>query len=357
MSMQHRSRPSTQAPRFHDGQRRPRARAVAASRASSQQQVRRIRSIAAAVGSALAVLLTVLLLFSAPGCGRSEAEVERLRVAVSIPPLFTFVEEMLPEDAEAILLMPPGSSPHTYEPKPGDVSALAGADLLVINGVGVDGVFEDALANLGETRPDFLRLSDVLTGAEAEAAAHADHDPATCTNPAHDHGDFDPHLWLDPVLMQRFLPVLRDAILAQLDDPAARAQVERREQELSARLTELHADYTSRLEPLAGAGFIAEHPAYGRLTKRYGLRQAGTMRPLAQVEPTPAVIQELAARLESGEARAIFVEPQFPADTANRLAALTGAPVLTLDPLGEGDWFAMMRQNLDALVEGLTPQP
>ncbi len=302
---------------------------------------------------ALAALLAAATLFTAAtGCERQEPAQDKLRVAVSIPPLLALAQDMLPEGAEAILLMPPGASPHGYEPKPGDIAALAGADLVLLNGLGVDGVFEAAAAALADRAPRLLRLAE-LEGVAAIAVDEHEH----VHSEACEHGDLDPHLWLDPLLIERFIPVLAEALRAEIDEPAARAQVDERSTALAARVRALHEEFEAKLAPLAEAGFIAEHPAYGRLAARYHLRQVGTMRPLAQLDPTPAVVQELVELLRSGEARAIYVEPQFPSATADRLSELTGAPVLTLDPLGEGDWFAMMRANLDALVEGLTPQP
>ncbi len=331
-----------------------------------QRGSRRGPRVARMACSAGLLCLALVLALAATACERRGPAEETLRVAVSIPPLLVFAGEMLPDGAEAILLMPPGASPHTYEVKPGDVAALAGADLIVLNGLGVDGSVEQAVRSLGADAPPLLRLSDRLQGTEGQGAGeaavhehehgghddHADHDHA-----GHDHGDLDPHLWLDPLFMQQFIPSLSEALLMHIDDAAARAQVEARSRALAERVKALHARFAERLQPLAGAGFIAEHPAYGRLAARYGLRQVGTIRAVAQVEPTPAVVQDLVKLIESGEARAIFVEPQFPAETAQRLAELTGAPVLRLDPLGEGDWFAMMNENLDALVEGLTPKP
>ncbi|MEL7474184.1 MAG: metal ABC transporter substrate-binding protein, partial [Planctomycetota bacterium] len=134
-----------------------------------------------------------------------------------------------------------------------------------------------------------------------------------------------------------------------LDDEATRTDRDR----LLTALAEIDALYESGLEPHRGVGFVTHHDAWRRLTGRFGVRVVGVIRPIETSEPTPGAIAAAVDAVRSAEASLIIVEPQFDPGAARRVAELTGAPVATLDPLGDGDWFAMMRANLEALTDAL----
>lgn len=99
---------------------------------------------------------------------------------------------------------------------------------------------------------------------------------------------------------------------------------------------------------------MTHHNAFGRLAARYGLRVEAVLKQGETGEPTPATIAKVTGLARAGTISAVFVEPQSNPALAKRIAAETGVKVLTLDPLGKGEWAAMMRNNLDALVEGLS---
>jgi zinc transport system substrate-binding protein len=167
---------------------------------------------------------------------------------------------------------------------------------------------------------------------------------------AHDH-PADPHAWLDPQVMLRFI----DQAAAQLseqspaDAPATQERAER------AKLTVRRIDqlYRERLTALPTKTIVTHHNAWAYLARRYGLEVAAVIQPMHDVEPTPGDVAAAADAIRARGVHAIFVEPQFSRAAADRIAAATGARVLTLDSLGDGDWPEMMERNLDALIQGL----
>ncbi|MBC7833755.1 MAG: zinc ABC transporter substrate-binding protein, partial [Phycisphaerales bacterium] len=101
-----------------------------------------------------------------------------------------------------------------------------------------------------------------------------------------------------------------------------------------------------------GGTLVVSHDAYGWLCKRYGFT-ALPITGLSAGEPTPRSLERAIAAVKAAKAPAVFVEPQLSPASAKAVAKATGAKVLTLDPLGNGDWFAMMEANLAAIREGL----
>ncbi len=168
----------------------------------------------------------------------------------------------------------------------------------------------------------------------------------------------DPHLWLDPVLAQ---DLVRSA--AQHVEVALKARggwtedeamsMAARKDALLARVAAMDHEYRERLIDAKGKPIVTHHDAFARLAKRYDLRVAAVVRIGSSSESSPGDIAKVMSAVKESGARAIFREPQSNASGAERIAQLAGVKLLVLDPLGDGDWFTMMRANLDALCEGL----
>lgn len=270
-----------------------------------------------------------------------------LRIVVSVPPLAGLVGMVVPSDAEITTLVRPGVSAHGYRPAPSDAVALARADLVVLVGLGLDSAVERPADAAGVRT---VRLADML-GMVGAAVDHAGHDHS---DPAHEHTGTDAHLWLDPAIAAASLQPLADAVLLavrsagfDVDSAAALARVA----EAGERVAELSGELDGMLAPLEGKRVVTVHSAFGRLFERYGIIEAGVIRPIAASDPTPGEI-ELASQA-ARSADGIFTEPQLESGFAERLADLTGTPLGSLDPLGSGDWFALLRQNAAELVRVL----
>jgi len=276
-----------------------------------------------------------------------------LRIVVSVPPLAGLVGMVAPSDAEITTLVRPGVSAHGYRPEPSDAVALAHADLVVLVGLGLDAAIERPARSAGVRT---VRLADML--GMVGAADHEGHDHS---DPSHEHTGPDPHLWLDPAIAAASLQPLADAVLLaersagfDVDSAAALARVA----EAGERVAELSGELDAMLGSLEGKRVVTVHSAFVRLFDRYGIVEAGVIRPIAASDPTPGEI-ELASQA-AGSADGIFTEPQLESGFAERLAELTGTPMGSLDPLGSGDWFELLRKNAAELVRVLgetTPEP
>jgi zinc transport system substrate-binding protein len=121
---------------------------------------------------------------------------------------------------------------------------------------------------------------------------------------------------------------------------------------LVARIDAVDAAYREASENAQTRTLVVGHDAYGWLSRRYSLSTIAIAGLNAQ-EPTGKAIGAATAAIRMRGAKAVFVEPQLPQAAGKRIAERTGVPVLTIDPLGDGDWCRMMESNLEALKKGL----
>jgi zinc transport system substrate-binding protein len=165
----------------------------------------------------------------------------------------------------------------------------------------------------------------------------------------HHHGT-DPHIWLDPVLVEKMIAaeakVLRDVVG---DDAAAAVRVTAAETAVLKRVRAVDERYRTTIGSAARRTIVVGHDAWGYLARRYGIETVA-IKGLTASEPTPAAMQAAVKAVRDKKAKCVFAEPQLGRAAADHIAAATGVPVRTLDPLGDGDWFQLMDANLKELA-------
>lgn len=289
--------------------------------------------------------------------GNRAPAIATLNVVVTIPPLKGMITPLLPDGANVRSLMPPGRSEHGYEFTPSDLAALAKADVVVLVGLGLEVRVEKALKDKQVNGRQVINLGSALGLEQKGEHVHAEE-----CNHDHDHGSewVDQHVWLDPVLVQSLVPKMRDGIAAAMQRKGAT-----REQLLAlsvkadawtTKVAEVHEQYESRLALVKGRSFVTHHNAFSRVADRYGIKVAASIRQIEASEPTPADIAAAVKAIREGGAKAVFVEPQINQSAPRRIAAAAKVRVGVLDPLGDGDWLALMQKNLDSLVSGLSDE-
>ncbi len=290
-------------------------------------------------GRALALLGAALFTLLVGACSRDQSRpAGPLRVVVTVPPLVGLVKPLLPPDASITALMTPGKSEHGYEFSPKDIGTLGAADVVVYVGLGLEPAIESFL----EKHPRAGRRDVCFASVAGMAVAERGHEEG------HDHSHaVDPHLWLDPRLCLGLVDAVAKAIEPAGSGPAGEAA-----QKLKSQLESFDEEAGRLLAPLRGRAIVTHHNAWKRLADRYGLSIAAVIREF-EGEPTPGAIAAAAEAIRKQGAKAVFVEPQFDPQAARRIAEAAGVRLGVLDPLGSGDYFAMMRGNIDALVKTL----
>lgn len=308
-----------------------------------------------AIAGALALIAGLLRVNLAPAplsapseaaAGRTFAHEPSPRFVATVQPLGWVLRSLAPEGSVIDVLAPVGAACEGIELTPSHALALSRGNLIVGVGLGLD----DALLASGVPSASrrTLTMSEVLSETERAQA-----DRVEVSHGDHTHSIEDPHLWLDPVLMERFVRRVGEAIRASSGPGAALGDLDARIGRAAAMCRAIDEEYRARLAPLQAKAIVTQHPAWGRLARRYGVEVAAVIQPVHGVEPTSESLALAARIVGARQIRAVFTEPQLNPAAAKRVAALSGAAVLTLDPLGDGDWPDLMRRNLDALVRGL----
>jgi ABC-type Zn uptake system ZnuABC Zn-binding protein ZnuA len=275
-------------------------------------------------------------------------------VVVSIHPWYDITRQIALEHANVVRMLPPGASPHTFDPTPRDLRRITEADLVIVNGgYGIDGWLLRLIEATG-TRVPIINIFDELDFANTRAQFYA-FDEADLGRPVEPYAPVNSHLWLDPVLIQAVVPIIADGLAAL--DPANTEAYRANGEALVAELAALHEELTALLEPIRGAAFVPFHDAWPYFAERYGLDLIVEIEPFPGREPTPAYLQYALGLIEGSGAKAIFTEPQLSVRPAEVVAESAGLPLYTIDPLGgtpETDRYQdLMRHNARVLLEAL----
>jgi zinc transport system substrate-binding protein len=281
------------------------------------------------------------------GCGGASgsADAEHEAVAAFFP-LQWVTEQVAGPEWEVNGLTEPGAEPHDLELGIAQTAALDQADVVVFEHEFQPAV-DEAVAN-------------VATGIEVDAAevvhlheAGAEHEEEL--DEGHEHGEHDPHFWLDPLLMADLADAVADALTEA--DPDGATTYETNASEVRANLQGLDAAYTQGLASCERTTMVVTHEAFGYL-ERYGVHFEGIVGLTPDAEPTPAAIARLQELIADEGITTVFSERLASTAMADALAADTGVTTAVLDPIegpaeGESgsDYVSLMEQNLVALQE------
>ena len=300
----------------------------------------------------------------ASGAAPTAAASGALTVSTSFYPIQYLAQAIGGEHVAVTSVTPTNVEPHDFELSPKDVTALS-ASSLVLYVSGFQPSLDDALAQVsGPTVVDLAGSVDLVhhDGVEEEHEEGAT-EAATeaATGAAHDHGAaaaLDPHFWLDPVRMQAAAKAV-EAALAQAD-PAHADDYAANLDTLNATLTDLNTSYSTGLGHCERTTFVTSHAAFGYLADRYSLTQASISGVDPESEPSPAELAEVKKVVESTGTTTIFTEELVSPETAQAVAAETGAQTRVLSPIESapesGDYAGVMRTNLEELRTALSCQ-
>ena len=292
----------------------------------------------------------------ASGAAPTAAASGALTVSTSFYPIQYLAQAIGGEHVAVTSVTPTNVEPHDFELSPKDVTALS-ASSLVLYVSGFQPSLDDALAQVsGPAVVDLAGSVDLVhhDGVEEEHEEGA-------TEAAHDHGAaaaLDPHFWLDPVRMQAAAKAV-EAALAQAD-PAHADDYAANLDTLNATLTDLNTSYSTGLGHCERTTFVTSHAAFGYLADRYSLTQASISGVDPESEPSPAELAEVKKVVESTGTTTIFTEELVSPETAQAVAAETGAQTRVLSPIESapesGDYAGVMRTNLEELRTALSCQ-
>ena len=258
---------------------------------------------------------------------------ETLDITVSIEPQKYFVEKIGGKNVSVNVMVPAGTEPHAYEPKPQQLRKISEAEAYII--IGSD-TFEDAWMNRIKSANSSLLIVDSGKGIERiKMVAHHHHheeEEEKATKESEEQG-LDPHIWLAPSLVKKQAQNIYQG-LVQLDPD----REEEYKQNLDSFLAEIDRTDREIRKNLAGVTnrkFIVFHPAWGYFSREYNLEQIPIE--VEGTEPSAAELKELIEEAKEEKIQVIFVEPQFSTKSAQTIAQEIKARVVPINPLA-ADW-------------------
>ena len=263
------------------------------------------------------------LIATAVSCGSAGSEGGRTGVVVSLAPLGDFVRNVAGDKVDVTVLVPPGSSPHSYELTPSQMVAVSEAEVYFEVGSGVE--FESIwMGEIVEANPDML-VVDCSEGVELLGT--------------------DPHIWNSPVNAKVMVENICDGLVEA--DPGNGALYTKNRDDYLKELDVLDGYIRCTLDDFTNRYFITYHAAFAYFADEYGLTQLVVEH--GGKEPTPQVIQECVDNAVRHDLDFVFVAPQFATDDCETIANEIGGQTAAMDPLPES-YIANMGRIADALA-------
>lgn len=263
------------------------------------------------------------------------------------------------EDINLITLLPPGADPHGYEPTPQDLRAIADADIVFMNGLGLEEFLEDMLVAAGGDAV-VVALSEITEMNADHSHAEA---PAVEIEDDHDHGGTDPHVWFDVRYVIAWSALIADQ-LAILDvDNVDNYQT--RSLSYIEEIETLDAWIHQQVEslPIEQRVLVTNHDSFAYFAAAYQFEIVGAViaGKSTMAEPSARELAALQGIVAQHNVQAIFVEVGVSQTLAGQVAADTGITLVELytgslsDADGPADsYLAMMRYNVSAIVKTLS---
>ncbi|KAF0145824.1 MAG: zinc transport system substrate-binding protein [Nitrospirae bacterium] len=293
------------------------------------------------------IVLIILLLLAA-----QNSYAEKLKVVASIFPLGDIAKQVGGERVDVKIMLPPGVSPHTFEPTPPEMMQLQNAMVFIKAGAGLEFWAAKMLRAAGN---EGLIVVDASSGLPLIRDIHSYKSEAGHYKPQGCSEIADPHVWLDPV----FAKAITDKITSALSkaDPSGSAYYMGRADKYKKDLDILHNEISDKVKTFKVKEYVTFHPAWEYFSKRYGLRVAGVIEESPGREPSPKHIARIIREVKRINSKVVFAEPQFNPAIAEVIAEEAGAKVLFLDPIGGSNikgrdtYLGLMRYNL-SVMEG-----
>jgi len=299
---------------------------------------------------AIYITLFIALLIAACQPTSSAWQDGKKTIVVTYSILGALVNNLVNSEANVVVLIPNGQDPHEWEPSAKDIETLMKADLIVQNGLGLEGGLEKALSQAASAGVKSFVASDHIT---VRKVGQGEGIPNAGTGQL--VGASDPHVWTDPLTMKQVVSALSDQIKADLGiDLSMRAQ------DLESQLDSLNSEITTQVAslPEVNRKLVTGHESLGYFADRYGFKLVGAIIPSlnTQAEVSAADMAALKTLIQENQVKAIFSEVGTPKSISDSIGRETGVNVVELAthflPL-DGSYFTFMRDLSQTIVENL----
>ena len=334
-----------------------------------------------------AFILSLFMVIAAflSGCGQDDANQEKnddlLQVYTTVYPLQFFAQQIGCKYVNVETIYPPGADEHTFEPSQKDMMALADADLFFYIGLGLEGFVDKANKTLKNEGVKMVPVAESLHLDEndehqddahnEDGSAEGDHDEEGhkeeeqadedhADEDGHGHGDFDPHVWLDPIYANELALAIKEQLAAQM--PEHKDTFEQNYTELSAQLKDLDKEFADVIGSAKRNEILVSHSAFSYWEDRYGIQQISISGQSTTNEPSQKELQKLISHAKEEKTKYVLNEQNFNSNLAKMVQKEIGAKSLTLHNLSvltdenienNETYFTIMEKNIATLGKAL----
>jgi zinc/manganese transport system substrate-binding protein len=295
-------------------------------------------------------LLSVLLSSSIACQQSSSVKSGKKSIVVTYSILGAVVKDLVGDKADVTVSIPNGLDPHEWEPSAKDIEAINNADLVIQNGLGLEGGMQKALQNAQQKGVKFFTASDYITVRHVGPG-----EGIPSSSPDQLTGAADPHLWMDPLSIKSVVSGLAPAMTQQLGlDVSAQAI------DLESRLDALNNQIiaTTAVISTDNRKLVTGHESMGYFAQRYNFKLIGVIVPSlsTQAEVSAADLAALKKTIQDNKVKAIFTELGTPASVAKQIGDETGVKVVSLSTHilpSDGSYFTFMSNVANTITGAL----
>lgn len=307
----------------------------------------------------LGALAAGLILAHAPMAATAQ---EKLPVVASFSILGDFVKEVGGDRVALTTLVGANGDAHVYSPTPADAKAMAGARLVVVNGLKFEGWITRLIKSSG-TKATIATATTGITPLQNEAD---DHDHGKKDKHGHNHaGQDDPHAWQSVANAKIYVANIRDALVKA--DPAGQASYEANATRYLAQLDAVEAEVKAAIAriPADRRKAITSHDAFGYFVKAYGIEFIAPQGVSTEAEASAKDVGRIIRQIKAEQIPAVFLENVTNPRLIERIAKESGAKVggqIFSDALSDaggpaGTYIAMMKHNISQIEKALAAGP
>jgi zinc transport system substrate-binding protein len=282
--------------------------------------------------SILTFMCLTILFACTPSVG-TKTENSPQTVTVSVLPEKYFVDRIGGMYVQTNVMVGPGESPHSYEPKARQMAALSNS--VVFFAIGVE--FENAwLERITSANPG-LHVVDLSSGITKLTSAETDHP-----------GEMDPHIWTSPQLGKTIAKQIA-AVLIEID-PQHTNEFQANLSSLIGDIEQLQVEIKKSITQMDTHQFMVFHPAWGYFANEFGLEQIPIE--INGAEPSASELAQLIDTAKKDHIRVIFAQPEFSTKSADYIASEIGGKVILISPLAK-DWLENLRLVSQTFADSL----
>lgn len=322
------------------------------------------------------IIVFLLTIFTLAGCGKeqnnSPREEGKLLIYSTVYPLQDFAEKIGGDYVEVRTVYPPGADEHTYEPSQKEIIEMAGSDLFFYIGLGLEGFVENIKPILSDEGVSVVPVGERMDLYATDSDSHNEDDHADTEenhdhgnqvpeeSGEHQHGNVNPHIWLDPIYAEQIAHTILEELINALPDQ--KQYFEANFEDMHGNFDSLHQKFTEVSSKAVIKSFIVSHSAYDYWETRYGLKQLSVAGMSTSEEPSQKQLMEIIDEVKEKKLKYILVEQNVNnklVDVIQDEANVSAIPIHNLSVLTEADikasedYFSIMNRNIKSLKKAL----